>query len=168
MRLLALTAAPLAAILATVPAAAGPDRVPLPPDYATDFANYLDVDHHQRNRVRRMYVNPEALEAAAAGADLPDGTVLIMEDHDARLGADGVPVFGDDGRMIPEAAVTNIFVMRKDAAWQTENGNWDYAWYLADGSPRPEANFDGCFACHANRAERDYTFTFWKFVADRN
>ena len=40
------------------------------------------------------------------------------------------------------------------------------AWYQGDDLPRPDANFDGCFSCHANRTERDYTFTFWKFVED--
>jgi hypothetical protein len=48
----------------------------------------------------------------------------------------------------------------------TANETWDYAWYQADGAPRPYAEFDGCFSCHANRTERDYTFTYWKFVAD--
>ena len=157
----------LSAGLAAGALLAGPDTVKLPADYQTGFVNYLDVDRLDRNRVRKMYVNPEALEAAMAGEPLPDGTVLIMEDHDAVLGTDEQPAFDENGRMMPQEAVGNIFVMEKNAGWTTDNGNWDYAWYLADGSPRPEADFAGCFACHANRAGSDFNFTFSKFVSDQ-
>lgn len=150
---------------------AGPDEVKLPQDYQKNFVNYLDVDRFDRKRVRRMYANREALEAAIAGQPLPDGTVLIMEDHDALLGADETLQYDDNGRLIPQDAVGNIFVMEKNAAWSTDNENWDYAWYGADGKPSTSKfakTMDGCFACHANRTERDYTFTFWKFVEDQS
>ncbi len=147
---------------------AGPDEVKFPENYQTEFVNYLDVDRYDRKRVRRMYISAEALETAIPGEPLPDGTVLIMEDHDARLGADETLQFDDAGRLIAEEAVGNIFVMEKNSAWSTDNGNWDYAWYLADGTPRPEATFEGCFSCHASRAERDFTFTAWKFQSDRS
>lgn len=149
---------------------AGPEEVKLPQDYQANFVNYLDVDRFDRKRVRRMYVNQEALDAALAGQQLPDGTVLIMEDHDAVLNADETFQFDDSGRMIPKDEVANIFVMEKNPAWTTANGNWDYAWYGADGLPSTSEfakTMDGCFACHANRAERDFTFTFWKFLEDQ-
>ncbi|MCT7374698.1 cytochrome P460 family protein [Chelativorans salis] len=156
-----------ALVLAADKSSSGPDEVSLPENYQDEFLNYLDVDHLDRKRVRKMYVNREAHAAAVAGEDLPDGTLLIMEDHDATTDADGNLVWGDDGRLIALDAITNIFVMEKNAAWTTANGHWDYAWYLPDGSPRPDASFDGCFSCHANRADRDFTFTYWKFVSDR-
>lgn len=146
---------------------AGPETVALPDKYQSAFVNYLDVDRYDRNRVRRMYVSPDAHAAAVAGAGVPDGTVLIMEDHDAQLDADGKPVLDDNGRMIALEDVLNIFVMEKNSAWNTANENWDYAWYLSDGSPRPEAKFEGCFSCHNNRTGRDYNFTYWKYVADQ-
>lgn len=146
---------------------AGPDEVSLPENYQETFLNYLDVDRLDRKRVRKMYVNPEAHAAAEAGAEMPDGTVLIMEDHDAQTDADGNLALNADGRLIALDPVTNIFVMEKNAAWMTNNGHWDYAWYLPDGSPRPDAEFDGCFSCHASRAERDFNFTYWKFVSDQ-
>ena len=145
---------------------AGPDTVAYPANYQATFVNYLDVDRYDRKRVRKMYVSPDAHAAAVPGENLPDGTVLIMEDHDATLDGDGNPMLDANGRMIPQDAVVNVFVMEKNNAWNTDNETWDYAWYLPDGSPRPEAEFDGCFACHANRTGRDYTFTYWKFVAD--
>jgi len=155
-----------ATLAVTTPLYSGPDQVAFPTGYQAAFVNYLDVDRLDRKRVRKMYVNPEALAAAKAGEDLPDGTILIMEDHDAVL--DGEMMKTDmDGRLIPMEAVGNIFVMEKNASWSTDNGNWDYAWYLADGTPRPEANFEGCFACHNNRADRDYNFTFSNYVTDQ-
>lgn len=157
----------LAAVLTAGRLLAGPDTVALPKNYQTQFINYLDVDRIDRKRVRKMYVNPQAHVAVKAGADLPDGTVLIMEDHNAKKNADGNPVRDADGRLIPLEPVTGMFVMEKNAAWSTANGQWDYAWYQADGSPRPNAKFEGCFSCHANRAERDFTFTYWKFVSDQ-
>jgi hypothetical protein len=154
-------------VLAADQLIAEPDRVALPENYRTGFVNYLDVDRPDRKRVRKMYVNPEAHAAAEAGADLPDGTVLIMEDHDAEVDADGNLVRDEEGRLIALEPVTGIFVMEKNAAWSTANGNWDYATYLPGGMPRPDATFDGCFSCHANREARDYTFTYWKYVVDQ-
>lgn len=145
---------------------AGPDEVKLPESYQTTFVNYVSVDHYGRKRVRKMWVNPEAHNTATAGESLPDGTVLIMEDWDALQDADGNLMFDDQGRMIPEKMTGNRFVMEKNATWSTDNEDWDYAWYVADGSPRPEASFDGCFSCHAYRTDRDYTFTYWKYVSD--
>ena len=49
---------------------------------------------------------------------------------------------------------------------EKRNGEWKYAWFLPDGSRKDDAKFDGCFGCHMSRAERDYTFTFAKYVLD--
>lgn len=156
----------LAVAVLGVAASAGPDRVKLPENYQQSFVNYLDVDRYDRLGVRKMWVNPEAHEAAQAGEPLPDGTVLIMELHAARTDADGNPVHGEDGRLVADPEVGHRFVMEKNSDWSTRNGNWDYAWYQPDGSARPDANFDGCFACHDHRAGRDYTFTYFKFLED--
>lgn len=158
-----------AAIMAGLSAAvsfAGPEDVALPENYLARFVNYLDVDRFDRLGVRKMWVNPEAHAAVQAGMPLPIGTILIMAVHGAKKDAEGNPVFGPDGRLIAEDGPGHRFVMEKNAAWQTANGNWDYAWYQPDGSLRPDASYDGCFACHANREGRDFTFTYWKFVED--
>lgn len=148
---------------------AGPDTVALSGNYKADFVNYLDVDRIDRKRVRKMYVNPAALEAAKADEPLPNGTVLIMENHDAKVDADGNLMRDVFGRLIAATETGNRFVMEKNEAWSTENEHWDYAWYGADGKPSTSkfaTTMDGCFACHANREERDYTFTFSKYLID--
>ena len=120
--------------LATGSLQAGPERVAFPAGYRESFVNYLDVDRMDRKRVRKMYVNRAAHDAARAGEDLPAGTILIMEDHNARKNADDILMTDADGRLIAGDAVTNLFVMEKRAGWDTDNGQWEYAWFLSDGS----------------------------------
>jgi hypothetical protein len=156
-----------------LPAAAGPERIAYPADFATAYTLYLQVDRHDRNRVRFMYVNPEADAQARGGEALPDGTVLIMADRDAKLDADGRPEIGPDGRFVATGDFTNVFVMEKHAGWGADqpadmrNGDWDYAWFQPDGTLKPDATYDGCFSCHEYRNERDFTFTYAKFLIDQ-
>jgi len=162
-----------ALVAMALPAAAGPERITWPAGFAEDYVLYLQVDRHDRNRVRFMYVNPEADAQARGGEALPDGTVLIMADRDAQLDSDGNPVIGPDGRFVATGDFTNIFVMEKGAGWgegqpaDMRNGDWDYAWFQPDGQLKPDAQYGGCFSCHAYRDERDFTFTYAKFLIDQ-
>jgi hypothetical protein len=163
-----------AAVFVSAPLLATPERVKLPEKYSSDFVLYNKVDRPDRKRVRFMYVNPEAHAQAKPGEMLPEGTVLVMEDHDAVVGADGNPVLDKDGRLMPTDARTAVFVMEKRAGFgaanelppEKDNGDWDYAAYKADGSPNLEAKLENCFACHMPRASRDFTFTYFKNVED--
>ena len=146
---------------------AGPEDVKLPQNYQSRFVLYQTVDNYGRKQVRNMYVNPEAHASAKPGEDLPDGTVLIMEAHDAKVDADGNLMRDAEGRLIALEPIKGIFLMEKNAAWSTDNENWDYAWYQPDGTLKPDAKYGGCFTCHTSRVGRDYTFTYWKFVSDR-
>jgi hypothetical protein len=154
-------------------ALAGPEKITYPEGYATEFVRYLTVDRPDRNIIRFFYVNREALEAAEPGQGLPRGTVLVMEDHKARLDANEKPVSDAQGRFIPTDEVANVFVMKKQEGFGQEyppekrNGEWEYARFLPDGSRKADAEFDGCFSCHLSRAERDFTFTFYKYVLDQ-
>jgi hypothetical protein len=162
------------ALLVAVPALAGtgPERVAHPDGYRESFVRYLEVDRPDRNIARLMYVSPDAYESARPGEDLPFGTVLVMEDRRAELDAAGNPVLDEHGRLVPTDEITNVFVMEKQPGFgeaidpSLRNGDWDYAWYQADGTPRPEASFEGCFSCHLARPGRDYTFTFAKYLLD--
>ena len=173
MRTIISVAAVITAGVLTSPAAAGPERIAWPANFASDYILYLQVDRHDRNRVRFMYVNPEADTQARGGEPLPDGTVLIMADRNAEIDGDGKPVIGPDGRFVATGDFTNVFVMEKGAGWgegqpaDMHNGDWDYAWFQPDGTHKPDAKHDGCFSCHANREERDFTFTYAKFLIDQ-
>ena len=160
------------ALAAAAAARAGPEKISFPKGYSDSFVEYIRIDRPDRKTIRFMYVNPEAHEAAEPGQPLPDGTVLIMEDHKAELGPGDEPRTDAEGRLVPTDEVTNVFVMEKQPGWGAEyppevrNGEWEYAWFLPDGTRKADAKFDGCFGCHQSRAERDYTFTFYKYVLD--
>ena len=95
-----------------------------------------------------------------------------MEDHKAELGADGKPKTDSHGRLIPTAELTNVFVQEKQPGWGAEygpekrNGEWEYGWFLADGSVKPDAKFDRCFECHLKVAGDDYNYTLAAFLRD--
>lgn len=148
------------------------DRVAYPQGYGTAFVRYLQVDRPDRPGTRFMYMSRPAFDAARPGEPLPDGTVLVMEDHAVRVDDAGRPVRDAQGRFIATDAVTNVFVMEKRSGWgadrppESRNGDWDYAWFEPDGARKAGKTMDGCFACHANRAGRDFTFTAWTYLTD--
>jgi hypothetical protein len=173
-RLLSFTLVAGAGVSRALPLFATPERVKLPEQYSSSFVLYNKVDRPDRKRVRFMYVNPEAHTRAKPGEMLPEGTILVMEDHDAVIGADGNPDLDKDGRLMPTDALTGIFVMEKRPGFgaanelppDKDNGDWDYAAYKADGSPNLQAKLESCFACHMSRSNRDFTFTYFKNLED--
>lgn len=72
-------------------------------------------------------------------------TVLVMENHRAKVGADGHPVRDAKGRLMPTEEITNIFVQQKGRGWGAEypegrrNGEWEYAWFLLGGTRKADA-----------------------------
>ncbi len=172
MNRIILLAAAASAVVVSGYAVAGPERIAFPEGYQTKFVRYLEVDRPDRKIIRIMYVNPEANVLAKPNAEIPDGTVLIMEDRPAELDAAGAPKLTADGRMIATDKVGAVFLMEKHKGWgeaysaDKRNGDWDYAWFNGDGSRKADAKFDGCFSCHQSRDKRDFTFTYWKSVAD--
>lgn len=175
MRTTIAAAAAIAGMLLAPPLIAGPERIAFPEGFAEDWVLYNQVDRPDRKRIRFMYVNPEADAAARPGEPAPDGAVLVMADRAAQLDADENPVLGADGRFVAEGDFLAIFIMEKHAGWGetvgldvVANGDWDYAAFRGDGTLNADANTAGCFACHANRSGRDFTFTFFKNVLDRD
>ena len=69
----------------------------LPEGYPNGFTMYQTVNRSDINQVRYLYANAVALQAARDGKPLPDGSVLVLEQHAAKLGPDRKPVVGADG-----------------------------------------------------------------------
>jgi len=165
--------ATLATLALSGSASAGPERIPFP-DYKSDaFVTYMVVDRPDNKMARFMYVNKSALEAARSGQPAPDGTIIVMENRSAAVDGEGNPRRDETGRFIATDQVNALFVMQKQAGWgeafppDKRNGDWDYAQFQpADGTLRPNTNYENCFNCHMSRAERDFTFTFAKFLLD--
>lgn len=165
---LALAATPATALRADT------DNVTFPENYQSRFIRYTSVDKPAGERPAKMryfYVNPQSLAAAEAGKPAPEGTILVMEDHAIELDEAGNPVLDASGRFVPTDEVTNVFIQEKRAGWGTEypeetrNGEWEYAWFLPDGTRKADASMDGCFACHKGAAADDFNFTYAPFVA---
>ncbi len=151
----------------------GPDNVVLPTSYQNQFIRYATVDKPDRKIIRYLYVNPESFAAAKKAQPLPSGTVIIMEDHAARLDSNGTALLDQQGRFVPQATVSAIFVQEKRTGWGTgysdtiRNGEWEYARFNPDGS-RHDAPVAACFECHKKTREtQDYTFNLWDYLQTR-
>ena len=94
----------------------GPELVVHPTSYGTGFVRYHMLDKPDRKITRFFYINAEALEAAKASQPLPDGTVLVMQDHAVRMNGDA-PVTDAAGAFIPTDEILNVFVMEKREGW---------------------------------------------------
>jgi hemoglobin len=95
-----------------------------------------------------------------------------MEDRKVRTDAVGQALRGPDGRYLVTDEVVAILVQEKRSGWgaaypaNQRNGEWEYASFMPDGTPRANVNYGPCFTCHLNRTARDYNFTFNKWVLD--
>lgn len=160
----------IAVAAATLIAHAGTEKVEFPSGFETTFTRYEVVDRIDRKKTRFMYMNAEAWEAAVAGAPLPYGSVVVMEDHKIRMIDDETPVVDSQGRLISMDGTTNVFVMEKRAGWgqdypdDVRNGEWEYAWFAPDGT-RSDKPMTACFECHKTRSAEDFTFTTFKAIA---
>lgn len=106
-----------AAVLATaiaVPAQlwAGPEKVEFPADYKK-WTSFGVLDRYDGKAVRFLYANPAAMNSVPGNA--ANGLVLVLEVRKAKLGADGNPERGADGRFIATDEVTAVNVQEKRA-----------------------------------------------------
>jgi len=135
----------------------------LPANYKTTFTMYQTVNRADNNQVRYLYANDVALRAARDGKSLPDGSLLVLEQHAARLGPDGKPVTGSDGFFVADKFLAYT-VMERGAAWGKDipenlrNEDWHYAAYSPARELRP-ANHAECLACHKPLDKDSYLFS---------
>ncbi|CAN1526209.1 Cytochrome P460 [Rhabdaerophilaceae bacterium] len=141
-------------------------RISFPSDYATAFKRYDMVDKVDRKIVRFLYINPQALAAVKPGEPFPDGTILVMEDHEVALEAGGTPIKGKDGRLQPTSRIKAIAVMEKRTGWgatnafppEKDNGDWEYASFKPDWTAN-RIKLDNCYSCHLPQTGLDFTFS---------
>ena len=157
----------LAALTLTVGVRAGGDKVAFPENYGKGVL-YTTVDRADNKQYRELYATPEAIAAAKAGQPLPNGTVLTLVQHKAKLDADGNPEKDANGRFIKTDEIAGIAVMEKRAGWGTEygddirNGEWEYQAFKADKTVNDKANLKSCFTCHKPLDKQDFVFSFEK------
>lgn len=145
----------------TVPAgaaAAQKTKMAFPKDFPKGFVLYRTVAKPDGATVAKQYINNAGLAAVKAGkAQLPDGTVILVENYSKKPGAakdslDTADLKGYEG-------------MEARANWDKgfpellTNHDWNYAVFAPDKSVRAEVNQAICLSCHIPARDKDYVFT---------
>ena len=170
----------LAAYFASLPPSAGgksellpalaKTAINFPENYRSSFTKYHVIDMPATRQVRYYYANPSAVQAARAGKPLPDGAMLFVEVHSAKLDADKKPVTGPDGHFVADQLVAYT-AMQREAGWGDavpdllRNENWNYAVFTAAKQVRAGVNQAECLACHKPQDKVSYLFTLDKLAA---
>jgi len=114
--------------------------------------------------VRYYFANNAALQAAKEGKPVPDGAMLFVEVHAAKLDADKKPVMGADGFFVAEKLLFYT-AMARDAGWGSDipdmlrNEDWNYAIFTTAKQHRPGVTQAECLACHKPLDKTSYLFT---------
>ncbi len=147
------------------PAPGQPTLMTLPADYRETFVLYAAVDRVD-NVTRRLYIEPNALAQWVRGDPLPDGTQLIIEVYDVRMGLNGLPLQDDLGRLIPTQIGGNIHMAEKRSTWELQElatssrvGDWNFASFDAVTFESSSENVNDCFTCHDTAHQRDFVFS---------
>lgn len=160
------------ASLAPVGAAAKSDFLPalarsqvtLPAGYPAGFTMYQTVNRPDLGQVRYLYANAVALQAAREGRALPDGSLLVLEQHAAKMDADKKPVVGADGfferdRLLAYAVMERGPGWGKDIPELLRNEDWNYAVFTPAKQARAGVNQADCLACHKPLDKTSYLFS---------
>ena len=146
--------------------------VTFPEGYKGTFTKYHTINFPATRQVRHYYANAAAVAAAKAGQPLPDGSVLFVEVHAAKLGADNKPATGGDGFFAADKLLFYTAMARgagwgKDIPEMLRNSDWNYAVFTTDKQHRPGVNQAECLACHKPLNTVSYTFTLKQLAAAR-
>ena len=139
-------------------------NVTLPASYPSGFTMYQTVNRADINQVRYLYANSVALQAAREGKSLPDGSLLVLEQHAAKLDADKKPIVGGDGfyqadRLLAYATMERGAGWGKDIPELLRNEDWNYAVFTPAKQMRAGVNQADCLACHKPLDKVSYTFS---------
>jgi len=145
-------------------------KIGFPPDFPKGFTLYSSVNKEEGNAVAKQYANAVALQAAKAGKPLPDGSVIVVVNHAAKLDASKKPIADKDGNWVVDK-ITGYEGMEARAGWGNaipellRNASWNYGIFGADKAPRTEVNQAICLACHKPKAASSFVFGLPKIQA---
>lgn len=138
--------------------------VTFPEDYQKTYTKYHTINFPATRQVRYYFANPATLQAAKDGKTVPDGAMLLVEVHAAKLDADKKPVMGSDGFFVAEKLMFYT-AMARGAGWGRDipdilrNEDWNYAIFTTAKQHRPGVNQAECLACHKPLDKVSYLFT---------
>lgn len=139
-------------------------NVTMPENHRASFTMYQTVNRPDINQVRYLYANDIAVRAAREGKALPDGSLIVLEQHAAKLDADKKPITAADGFFVADRLLAYA-VMERGAGWGKDipeilrNEDWQYAVYTPARQLRPGVNQAECLACHKPLNTASYTFS---------
>jgi plastocyanin len=143
----------------------GPESIAFPQDYQK-WTLYSTVDRYDSKQYRELYTSAEAVKAVREGRPIPDGTVIVMAIHSAKVDDKSVPVKDAKGRFVKER-LTGVTVMEKrkgagaSVPEEWRNGDWQYASFTHEGKPneKANANIKNCFVCHKPHEKQDFVIS---------
>ncbi|HYH42343.1 MAG TPA: cytochrome P460 family protein [Burkholderiales bacterium] len=144
---------------------ASPESIAFPQDYQK-WTLYSTVDRYDSKQYRELYTSAEAVKAVREGRPIPDGTVIVMAIHSAKVDDKSTPVKDAKGRFVKDK-LGGVTVMEKRKGsgvsipddWR--NGDWQYASFTHDGKPNEKANagIKNCFVCHKPHEKQDFVIS---------
>ncbi len=144
-------------------------RVAIPADFPNGFSVYKTVENAPQGLITRHYVSQNALAAARAGALLPDGTMIVVENVKAKRGDGGKLLEGPGGALVGDTPLS-FAMSASQAGWGDpvpellRNGNWNYSQFDANRKPIT-GNQAVCLACHQPLAADSHVFTLKDIAA---
>lgn len=145
-------------------------NVSFPEGYASTYTKYHTINFPATKQVRYYFANEAALKAAKTGTTIPNGAVLFVEVHSAKLDADKKPVVGNDGFFVADQLLFYT-AMAREAGWGRDipemlrNDDWNYAVFTTAKQHRPVVNQAECLACHKPLDKVSYLFTLDQLAA---
>jgi len=147
------------------PALAEPPSLAVPADYR-GWTNFYSNDRVGANEGQfiRCYADDVAVESAAGGGEIAYGATLVAELWTVLKKGEDVAYSLLDARVVDAHAATVVMqrVQGADAAYDDglEVGDWAFAVFNPDGSPKGDGDVTACRACHEPHADRQYLFTY--------
>lgn len=121
-------------------------RMTFPENFPRGFTLYDTVT--EDGTTSKRFANDIAIQSARAGKQLPDGSIVLVVNSDARTGA-----------------VRSYTGMESKSGWGASipslirNDNWDYAVFDAERVRNDKLNQVQCLACHKPAVADSYVFT---------
>ena len=153
-----------------LPAFIANTQVTLPTATRPGYRQYFVKDYPADKQVALYFANGAAMQAAAAGQALPDGSEIMVEVHSAKLDAAGAPLVGAGGHYLPDQ-LQSLTGMAREAGWGKDiptmlrNDNWNYAVFKADRTKRADLNLAECLVCHSTKKDTSFLFLYSELAA---
>jgi Cytochrome P460 len=145
-------------------------HVTLPAASKIGYRRYRVKDYPEDKKVALYFANDAAMQAAAVGKPLPDGSEIVAEVYSAKLDAAATPVVGADGHYLPDQLQT-LTGMAREAGWGKDNPamlrneNWNYAVFNSDRTRRTNLNQAECLVCHSTKKESSFLYLYSELAA---